>query len=414
MKRTKLTALLLAVAILLTGCTGAGTAVVPPTGETEHATPTTSKTADEGLAAFGVELLRQTRKEGESTLVSPLSALLALSMAAGGAEGETLAELVDTMAGGVTLDELDANCASLLGDYLSLGGSTECNIANSLWTDEGFVPSPDFVARCQALYGAQVYETNLSGGKIVSLINDWVEEQTSGMIDGILNKPLSDSAVLMLVNALYLKNRWQNEFDGRHTREGEFFPKTGTPVSVEFMGNGIRTERYITTESEVGVVLPYDDGRLAFVALMPRAGGVGDYVEGWEGARLATLLAGAADTRLSLGLPKFTAEWGGSLNEMLKAMGIETAFQPDGADFSALGTSDRGNEFFISDVIHKTRMEVNEEGTEAAAVTAVIVEAGGAPMVEEYETLILDRPFVYGIVDLERNIPLFLGTFEGA
>ena len=138
--------------------------------------------------------------------------------------------------------------------------------------------------------------------------------------------------------------------------------------------------------------MPYDDGRLAFVALVPQDGDLSGYLAGWSGDTLPQVLSAAEDTLLTLSLPKFEAEWSGSLVEPLKALGLELPFDEERA---------------------QTRIEVNENGTEAAAVAAMIfAPTADMPFTTEPEVLILDRPFVYGIVDLERGIPLFLGTFE--
>ena len=156
------------------------------------------------------------------------------------------------------------------------------------------------------------------------------------------------------------------------------------------------------------MVLPYDDGRLGFLAMLPD-GELDAWLETLDGDTLPALLAAAEEERVLLRLPKFEAEWGGELSDALAAMGLETAFDPDRADFSALGTAPDGP-LYVSSVVHKARIEVNEKGTEAAAATVVGVDGAAAPT--DYRELVLDRPFCYAVVDLERGVPLFLGTFE--
>lgn len=428
MRWMKLIALVLA-ASLLAGCSGGsgnasepgdggrtapvpggGTALKPEETGDHAVAPVPDEGADRALGQFGTELLRQARQEGESTLVSPLSVLLALSMTANGAEGDTLAAFLDTLGGGVSLEALNANCASLLADYAALGGSTQCNIANGLWLDGKLSADADFVGRCADIYGAGLYQADLDTQETVDGVNGWVKEQTRGMIDGILSQPPSDDAVLLLVNALYLKNAWQAPFPPEATQTMFFHPETGGEQEMEFLGNGTRDERYFDTGRETGVVLPYDDGRLAFVAAMPNEGSLTEYLADWDGARLAELLDSAEETRLLLRMPKFQAEWTGGLNEALKAMGLADAFDPDAADLSGMGTAE--GPLYISSVAHRTRIEVSEEGTEAAAATAVTVATCSAIAEPDFCTLVLDRPFVYGIVDLERGVTLFLGTFE--
>ena len=370
-----------------------------------------SDTADRALGDFGGRLLFQVRGAGENALVSPLSVLLCLSMCANGAQGETLQEFLDILGGGVDLDTLNASCASLLEDYLSLEGSTECNIAGSLWVDDRLSANADFLSRCTEYYRAGIYQADLDTQRTVDQVNAWVKEQTHGMIDGILDEPLTPDAVLLLANALYLKNTWANEFEAEDTGEQPFYTASGEEIQTEFLHNGTRSERYICTETERGVILPYDDGRLAFVALVPQDGDLSGYLAKWSGDTLPQVLSAAEDTLLTLSLPKFEAEWSGSLVEPLKALGLELPFDEERAQFGGVGLAD--GPLRISDALHKTRIEVNENGTEAAAVAAMIfAPTADMPFTTEPEVLILDRPFVYGIVDLERGIPLFLGTFE--
>ena len=156
------------------------------------------------------------------------------------------------------------------------------------------------------------------------------------------------------------------------------------------------------------MVLPYDDGRLGFLAMLPD-GELDAWLETLDGDTLPALLAAAEEERVLLRLPKFEAEWGGELKELLAELGLETAFDPAQADFSALGTAPDGP-LYLDSVIHKARIEVNEKGTEAAAATVAGLNGAAAPT--DYRELVLDRPFCYAVVDLERGVPLFLGTFE--
>lgn len=405
----RILALCCAALLALTGCTGAVASVRPdPTPNPSAAVMDAG--ADRAAAAFGAELLRQVRREGEDTLVSPLSALLALSMTAGGAAGDTRTAMLEAL-GGAQLDALNANCASLLADYAALGGSTELNIANSLWVDDTLEPLEQFLASCGDFYGAAARRLDLQAPATVDAVNAWVEEHTGGKIPNMLDK-ISPETVLLLANALYLNTTWRNEFDPRDNWTAQFRPDGGAAVEVEYLNNGIRQERYIRSGREEGVLLPYDDGRLAFLAVRPLEGDLTQYLKGWDGQTLPGLIAAAEDTRLLLHLPKFEAEWGGDLSGALRAMGMELAFDPGRADFSGLAADAPERQIYIGAVAHKTLIDVNEKGTEAAAATVVAMKGGSAAPAQDYEELILDTPFVYGIVDLERGVPLFLGTFE--
>ena len=342
-----------------------------------------------------------------STLLSPLSVALALSMTANGAAGDTLAEFEALL--GADVDTVNANAASLLAEYRDLGGSTVSNLADSLWLDDSLEANELFLSRCTAFYGAGLYQADLATEQTRRAVNGWVEENTGGMIPEILTEVPAEDAALLLVNALYLKNTWDHEFDPNSTREDSFHPAHGTATVTDFLSNGIRQEQYFRTEDAAGVVLPYDDGRLAFAAVLPD-GDLDAWLENLDGGTFPALIGAAEDTRLLLRMPKFEAEWGGELADALAALGLDAAFDPTRADFSGLGTTESGP-LFIDSVLHRAKIQVDEEGTEAAASTVVEVRSGGpAPM--DYEELILDRPFCYAIVDLERGVPLFLGTFE--
>ena len=368
-----------------------------------------------GLSGFGLELLKEARRqEGGQVLLSPLSVLLALSMAANGAEGETLAQLESVLAGGASLEELNAACARLIAAYQSPGGSTRCSIANSVWLDPAGAVSDEFVGRCIGTFSAQAFRMSLSDQAVVPALNGWVSEHTGGLIPKIVDEPF-DGAAALLVNALYLKNTWASEFDPNDTRERTFRHRDGREERMDFLGKHDVYLSYLRGEGAQGVLLPYDDGRLGFFALMPElypdAPELEQWLEGLDGEALAGLLSGARDALfLSLRLPKFQAEWNGGLSDVLVSLGLDLAFDRELADFSRLGDHPEG--YYISQVIHAARLEVNEKGTEAAAATVVEIAPGGAPAPPDGITLIFDRPFLYGIVDLETGFPLFLGTFE--
>lgn len=412
----KLLSLLLPLA-LLAGCAAPAGAYRLPAEVTDLSQPVEAGTpappeadgaADAAIGNLGAQLLRAVREPGVSTLLSPLSVALALSMTANGAAGDTLAEFEALL--GADVDTVNANAASLLAEYRDLGGSTVSNLADSLWLDDSLEANELFLSRCTAFYGAGLYQTDLATEQTRRAVNSWVEENTNGMIPEILTEAPPEETALLLVNALYLKNTWENQFEPVNTNTRIFTAADGTEAETDFLSNGIRQERYFRTADAAGAVLPYDDGRLAFVAVLPD-GDLDAWLENLDGGTFPALIGAAEDTRLLLRMPKFEAEWGGEVRDALAALGLDTAFDPARADFSGMGTTESGDPLFIGSVRHRAKIEVNEEGTEAAAATVVEVRSGGpAPM--DYEELILDRPFCYAIVDLERGVPLFLGTFE--
>ena len=364
------------------------------------------------LSEFGLDLLKTARQEGEGTLLSPLSAALALSMAANGADGETLDQFREVLGDGASLEALNVSCSALMKLYGGLGGSTECSIANSLWTDPEGMIREDFIGKCQGIFDAQVFSQDLSAPSVVPAVNSWGSDHTDKMIPRILSEPFNENAALLLVNALYLKNTWETEFDPNNTYLRGFYHQGSVKESMDFLNAGFVTFPYLQSETAQGAVLPYDDGRLAFFALMPEEGAEFEvWLNSLDGETFPQLLESRRDTEFrTLALPKFEAEWSGQLQDILSALGLDLAFTWGEADFSLLG--DNPNGYFLSQVIHAAKIKVNEQGTEAAAATVVEAASGSAAPPETGLTLIFDHPFLYGIVDLETGVPLFLGTFE--
>ncbi len=427
MKRTL--SLLLAAALslsLLSGCARAS-AAKELTAPKLSATPSTSEEVNKALSVFGLELLKKSRDANAetamnsdmdhvpfSTLVSPLSVALALSMTANGADGETLAQFQEVLGGGADLIELNGACVQLMQDYQSLGGSTKCSIANSLWVDPDGQIKDEFIGKCRGVFDAQVFQGELSAPGIVGDLNGWVSDHTNKMIPKIIDQPFDENTALLLVNALYLKNKWLSKFDPLSTREMDFHHAGGPDSQVEYLRKFDTQLSYLNGKGAQGVVLPYDDGRLAFVAILPDlypdSPDLGQWLNNLEGNSLSQLIINREDALfLSFAMPKFSAEWKGNLEDILPLLGLEDAFVNGTADFSNLGDNPEG--YFINQVIHATKIEVNEKGTEAAAATVVDAPASSAPP-QEGITLILDRPFLYGIVDLYTGVPLFLGTYE--
>lgn len=379
------------------------------------------------LSDFGLELLKQARTangkkamESEmdhapfSTFISPLSVALALSMTANGAEGETLSQFQEVLGDGASIEAINVACRALTIIYRNLTFSTKCSIANSLWVDPDGQIKDDFVGKCQGIFDAQVFQGELSAPGIVKDLNGWVSEHTNKMIPSIINEPFSEDTALLLVNALYLKNQWAKEFDPRSTRQMDFHHAGGPDSQPDYLQHFDTTLSYLQCEGAQGVVLPYDDGRLAFFALLPDlypdSPDLGEWLNGLDGEELSRLIDAREDAQfLRFAMPKFTAEWKGNLEDILPELGLTDAFVPGTADFSKMGSNPDG--YYIDQVIHAAKIEVNEKGTEAAAATVVDASGGGAPP-EEGIILVLDRPFLYGIIDLQTGVPLFLGTYE--
>ena len=193
----------------------------------------------------------------------------------------------------------------------------------------------------------------------------------------------------------------------------DFTAADGTISHPKGMYNGMREEWYLSHTNGSGVLLPYDDGRLGFLLMLPKEGmGLSDYLSVWDEKTVKFLLDNREKQMMSLTVPKYEIEWETSLTDILASMNLTKAFDPYTADFTAMGSTTSNNPIFIGDVIHKTVLKVNEKGTEAAAVTVAEIMESSAMLPNELIELHFDRPFICGIVDLETEVPLFLGTVE--
>lgn len=352
---------------------------------------------------FGVDILKNSFGEDDNTLISPISVIYALGMTANGADGNTLSEMEDTF--GLSVDELNGYLNAYLKTLASSEGA-KFNIANSIWIreDENLKPSEDFLQKNKDYLDAKIFEAkfNIDTAKE---INNWVSDNTSGLIDSIIDE-ISDDAMMYLINALALTAEWESPYSEDQVIEDDFTKIYNEKEKTEFMFSKLNS--YIEGENETGFLKYYKDRKYAFAALLPNEDiNINDYVKSLNGEKVNSLLSEVEDKETLTTIPKFESEFSYILNDSLKSMGIKRAFSPEESDFSKMGA-----DLFISSIIHKTYISVHELGTEAGAVTAVIMEATSMPM-EEPKEVFLNRPFVYMIIDTENNVPLFLGTYNG-
>jgi serpin B len=214
---------------------------------------------------------------------------------------------------------------------------------------------------------------------------------------------------MCLVNALAFDAEWSATYEKYQVREGTFTKEDGTKQEADFMYGEDHT--YLEDEKATGFMKSYKGGKYAFVAMLPKEGvSVSEYVASLDGTALHNLLSTPTNVKVITAIPKYETAYDVEMNDILKEMGMPTAFDADHADFSALGQSTKGN-IYISMVLHKTYISVAEQGTRAGAATLVIMDAGGALLEpEEWKEVRLDRPFVYMLIDCEKNIPFFIGT----
>lgn len=388
---------------LLVGCGSSNLTARELTAGTRPAS-VGSLEVDEGSDTydFALDLLRESANE-KNALVSPLSVLSALAMAENGADGETLTQMEQVT--GMGADEL----TDLLQAYGTLVDDGPLSVANSIWLrdSDGLAVEDDFLETCGGRLGAQVFSAPFDDSTVAD-VNAWVSEKTNEMIPEMLNQ-ISDDAQVLLVNALAFEDGWDEPFDSALVSPDTFTCEDGAEQDVQMMHS---TEgSYLEGELATGFVKPYEGYNYAFVGLLPAEGvSVDELLASLDGNALEELLTPVAGAGAEIGLPKFTASYETELADALRALGMTDAFDAARADFTRMGTSEQGP-LYLGGVLHKTFVDVNEEGTRAAAATVIQMDGAAAPGGPiEYHEVILDRPFVYLIVDLRCDLPVFVGT----
>ena len=354
---------------------------------------------------FGVRLFQASHKNGENTLLSPLSVMTALAMTANGAKENTLSQMESVL--GMKTDKLNAYLYSYT-KALPQGEKYKLSLANSIWfTDhERFTVNEEFLQLNADYYGADVYRAPFNHSTVKD-INNWVNDNTDGMIPKIIDE-IPKGAVMYLANALAFDAEWAKMYEKYQVDEGVFTLENQEEQTVDFMYSqeGIYLEDKLAT----GFVKYYYDYKYAFVALLPKKGtSVSDYVNNLTGEQVHTMLANRQETTVKTAIPKFESEYSVEMSDILSEMGMTDAFDEKKANFTGLGTSTAGN-IFINRVLHQTYISVGEKGTKAGAVTIVETNDTASPDIQEPKKVYLDRPFVYMLIDCETNIPFFIGT----
>ncbi|MDZ4158264.1 MAG: serpin family protein [Anaerolineaceae bacterium] len=372
----------------------------------------------DGNSAFAVDLYQTLRANEGNLFFSPYSISLALAMTYAGARNQTEAEMAEALHFNMpqerlhpafnALDQELARRAELPGveDKPQIG--FRLNIANTLWGQEGYVFLPEFLDVLSENYGAGLRLLDFEGNPEVSreTINDWVADETEQKIKDLLQPgTIKPRTRLVLANAIYFNAPWQRPFEPSETRDQEFSLLDGTTVIVPMMRQS-ENFSYAAGDGYQAVELAYIGGETSMLILLPDEGIFDAFDQSLTAERLAQITAGMGYQELDLTLPKFTFESEFSLVDALIAQGMPDSFSPTAADFSGM---DGDRNLFISDVVHKAFVDVDEEGTEAAAATAVIMDMVSAPLPAEPLVMRIDRPFIFLIRDRVTGAILFLG-----
>lgn len=352
---------------------------------------------------FALDLFRKTMKESNESnvFISPLSVSIALGMARNGADGITRTEMETALCmSGLTADKINEYYRIMLDSLPTADSNTTLKIANSVWYRNGFQIKKPFLDINAAFFNAEIRSLDFSKTGAVDSINDWCALKTNNLIKEVILE-IPELAMMYLINAVYFKGQWTYPFDKKHTLTTNFTDELGKLTEVNMM-NRIDTFAYYHDTDADYLDLPYGNGTFSMTVILPVVGKTTDEVlENLNAEQLNSAIDHLKKQKVAVSIPRFKTECKYELSTPLIKMGMKMAFE-DSADFSKI--SDEA--LFISSIIHKTYVEVTEEGTEAAAVTVIEFETTSLP---DYPIFSANRPFIFMIREKGTGVILFAG-----
>jgi len=363
----------------------------------------------EGNTVFALDLYRELKDNKGNLFFSPYSISTALAMTYAGARENTAKQMADVLhfpSGQKAIHPAFGQLENLLNE-VQAKGDIQLNVANSLWPQEGYPLLEEYLALVKKYYGVVITPVDYRGAaeKAREIINQWVEEKTKDKIKNLIQPGVLDALTrLVLVNAIYFKGNWASQFDEKQTKEDTFYLLSGKTVQTPLMTRekefAYRDEAFLQV-----LELPYVGENLSMIVLLPKEkDGLPGLEKQLTAANLRMWTSGLRKQKVKVFLPRFKMTSEFSLSKTLAAMGMRDAFNPNKANFS--GMDGRLNWMYIGAVLHKAFVEVNEEGTEAAAATAVVVRIA---MALEQPTFRADHPFIFLIRENSTGSILFLG-----
>lgn len=358
------------------------------------------------INSFGLKLFQEVIKteKGNNVMISPLSVSMALTMVYNGAEGETREAMAGTLElNGTSIDEINESYRNLSETLTSFDSAVVFQIANSIWYRQGLRVEGDFLDMNRSFFNAEISPCNFGDPGTADAINTWVDMNTNGKIREIVEKPINPDLLMVLINAIYFNGDWTKKFDVENTRDDEFTLADGSKVPCKMMNQENRF-RYFENTNFQAIELPYGNRAFSMFIFLPKSGlGIDDLIRRIDSDSLKLWTGSLHSRKGAILMPRFKLEYNETLTDMLSSLGMGMAFS-GAADFSGISTQDQ---MFISYVKHKTYIEVDEEGTEAAAVTSVGMATSAGPT--EKFVMRVDRPFLFLIRESGSGTILFLG-----
>ncbi|ABR48324.1 proteinase inhibitor I4, serpin [Alkaliphilus metalliredigens QYMF] len=404
----KRTAIVLLTALLLISTTGCGSLFNTVTVH-EYNEDKVASSVMEGNNQFAWDIFKELNQEdsGESIFISPLSISTALSMTYQGAEGTTKDGMAEGLRyQGIDMEVLNESYRELLKYMNNMDQGIELNIANSIWAREGGGFKEAFLDINQDVFDAYVTELDFSKADSADKINGWIEDATEGKIEEMIQGPISSNVLMYLINAIYFKGSWTVPFEEAQTFDGEFFTEDGDVNDIKMMRRNGKVA-YGDGVDFTAVKLPYGNESTSMYVILPEENtSINDFIGSMDHKKWNEIREGISSQKdVELQIPKFELEYGiKELNNSLANLGMGEAFGP-AADFSKIREG-----IFISEVLHKAVIEVNEEGSEAAAATVVVMteSAMADPL-----SFVANRPFMFVIANDESDTILFMGKLSG-
>ncbi len=353
---------------------------------------------------FSIDLFSRSFDSKNNTLVSPLSVMMALATTANGADNNTLKQMETVLGGELIIDKLNEYLHGYI-ENLPDSEKVKLSIANSVWMrDHKLVVEDIFIKKAADYYNAEIFKAKFDNETLKDM-NDWIAKNTdNGIKDAISNIP--DYAMLYIINTVLFDAEWASPYYDYEVRNGTFTDYLGNEKETSFMYSG--EWEYIEDENSTGFLKQYSGGKYSFAAILPNEDiSVEKYVKSLDGEKFAALIGSNRRVMVTTVMPKFEFDYSIEMSEILTDMGMVDAFSSGATDFTKMGRTDNG--LYIDKVSHQTFIKVDEKGTKAGAATVVMM-GDGAAMIDEVKEVILDRPFVFAIMDNDAGLPIFIGT----
>lgn len=364
----------------------------------------------QSIQDFSYQLFSE-NMEHKNPVLSPASVYLALTMAGLGSGNNTKTQFQQVLG-----EDMVAISDNLMHTLPVDSENQVLSLANSAWIDDEYSVDEKWTGTIKSVMNAEAYQTDLASVEAMNSMNNWIKENTNGLIDKMLAQPLSTEARLALFNTIYFKGKWCNPFDANDTYADTFRIDDKGQVETDMMHKYSEYLDYVSNDFAEGLILPYqahdDSHNLAMLVLKPKDMDVRELYRNLDADTVSELISNKQNVLINTKLPKFETSFEYDLNDSLINMGLTDSFDSEKADFSLMGRNESGNNLYIGLVKQKAKIIVDEEGTEAAAATAVIMLDACALVEEEPIDVFFDEPFLYMIVDMDKEIPLFLGIFD--